>query len=106
MSGIKWLLGLVVAAAISFSPAVSIMRIFDRLTQDGTSNLRYVFVTGCVFGVAIVPVMKLTLKRIAGYFAPSKDEGGQDLYRLDHGILNVEVPPTSMWMNMGFWKVS
>ena len=27
------------------------------------------------------------------------------LYRLDHGKLNIPVPPPSMWMNMGFWKV-
>lgn len=28
------------------------------------------------------------------------------LYGLDHAILNVEVPPRQMWMNMGYWKVS
>ena len=28
------------------------------------------------------------------------------LYGLDHAILNVEVPPQQMWMNMGYWKVS
>ncbi|KAA8647945.1 uncharacterized protein ATNIH1004_003827 [Aspergillus tanneri] len=26
------------------------------------------------------------------------------LYGLDHSILHMEVPPTSMWMNMGYWK--
>lgn len=28
-----------------------------------------------------------------------------DLYGLDHAILNVTVPPENMWMNMGYWKV-
>ncbi|OKL57793.1 hypothetical protein UA08_07020 [Talaromyces atroroseus] len=27
-----------------------------------------------------------------------------NLYGLDHAILNVTVPPESMWMNMGYWK--
>lgn len=27
------------------------------------------------------------------------------LYGLDHAILNIEVPPQRMWMNMGYWKV-
>ena len=27
------------------------------------------------------------------------------LYSLDHAILSMEVPPRSMWMNMGYWKV-
>jgi hypothetical protein len=27
------------------------------------------------------------------------------LYRSDHSILNISLPPQSMWMNMGFWKV-
>lgn len=29
----------------------------------------------------------------------------RSLYRSDHGILNFQLPPQSMWMNMGFWKV-
>lgn len=34
------------------------------------------------------------------------DESAQKrLYRSDHGVLNVQLPPQSMWMNMGFWKV-
>lgn len=28
------------------------------------------------------------------------------IYNLDHAILNINIPPTSMWMNMGYWKVS
>lgn len=32
--------------------------------------------------------------------------GHEDIYALDHAILNVAVPPEHMWMNMGYWKVS
>lgn len=27
------------------------------------------------------------------------------LYGLDHAALNIQLPPTTMWMNMGYWKV-
>jgi hypothetical protein len=27
------------------------------------------------------------------------------VYGLDHAVLNVQLPPPTMWMNMGFWKV-
>lgn len=106
MSGSEWLAGLAVAAcfAISISPVVS-MNTFDRMLQDGTSNLIYVYIAGCISGALLVPYLTHALKRLAGYLFLSKDEGGHDLYRLDHGILNVEMPPASMWMNMGFWEV-
>ncbi|EGD93524.1 hypothetical protein TESG_01069 [Trichophyton tonsurans CBS 112818] len=26
------------------------------------------------------------------------------LYGLDHAALNIQLPPTTMWMNMGYWK--
>lgn len=28
-----------------------------------------------------------------------------DVYGLDHAVLNVQLPPQSMWMNMGYWEV-
>lgn len=28
------------------------------------------------------------------------------VYGLDHAVLNVQLPPQSMWMNMGYWEVS
>ncbi|GAM37175.1 hypothetical protein TCE0_022r06868 [Talaromyces pinophilus] len=30
--------------------------------------------------------------------------GHEDIYALDHAIINVAVPPEHMWMNMGYWK--
>ncbi len=107
MSGRKWLAGLVGAACfttIALSPAVGMMR-FDLKFQGEMSILVYVFVAGCISGVLLVPFLTYALKRVAGYLFHSKDEGDHGLYRLDHGILNVEMPPTSMWMNMGFWEV-
>lgn len=44
------------------------------------------------------------LRRVATSVFSSEGSGG-DLYGLDHGILNLQVPPVSMWMNMGFWEV-
>jgi hypothetical protein len=106
MSGSKWLAGLVVTAcfATSILSAVGMKR-FDRMLQDGMSNLVYVYVAGCISGAILMPFLTHALKRVVGYLFLSKDEGDHDLYNLDHGILNVEVPPASMWMNMGFWEV-
>jgi hypothetical protein len=70
--------------------------------QDGMSNLVYIYIAGCISGAVLVPFLTHALKRVAGYLFLSKDEGDHDLYRLDHGILNI---PASMWMNVGFWGV-
>lgn len=42
------------------------------------------------------------IDRLIRLFIGAKEE---KLYGLDHAILNVEVPPRNMWMNMGYWKV-
>jgi len=36
----------------------------------------------------------------------SRSESDHRLYGIDHGRLNLELPPPSLWMNMGYWKVS
>ena len=28
------------------------------------------------------------------------------IYGLHHAILNIDFPPKTMWMNMGYWEVS
>ena len=28
------------------------------------------------------------------------------VYGLDHAVLNMHLPPQTMWMNMGYWEVS
>ncbi|QGA14743.1 hypothetical protein EYB26_002399 [Talaromyces marneffei] len=30
--------------------------------------------------------------------------GHEDIYALDHAIINMTLPPEHMWMNMGYWK--
>lgn len=42
------------------------------------------------------------IERIIQYIIGVDDS---KLYSLDHAILSMEVPPRSMWMNMGYWKV-
>lgn len=104
MSGIAWFFGLVIAACLAIFISSGSMRRFDWMFQDGVSNVTYVYVAGCISGVLLVP-LTYALKRVAGYLFLSQDDGDYNLYKLDHGILNVDVPPASMWMNMGFWKV-
>jgi hypothetical protein len=29
----------------------------------------------------------------------------ESFYGLDHALLNITLPPPSMWMNLGYWKV-
>jgi hypothetical protein len=29
-----------------------------------------------------------------------------NVYGLDHAVLNIQLPPQSMWMNMGYWEVN
>ncbi|RJE23537.1 hypothetical protein PHISCL_04121 [Aspergillus sclerotialis] len=40
------------------------------------------------------------LKSITTYITPQKELP----YGLDHAILNVQLPPQTMWMNMGYWE--
>ncbi|KAI9042589.1 uncharacterized protein KD926_005444 [Aspergillus affinis] len=42
------------------------------------------------------------LKSLLNFFFPSI--GARSIYGLDHAVLNIPVPPPSMWMNMGYWK--
>ncbi|KAL4986431.1 hypothetical protein BDW68DRAFT_198021 [Aspergillus falconensis] len=37
-------------------------------------------------------------------FRKSKRANGASLYGLDHAVLNLPLPPPSMWMNLGYWK--
>ncbi|KAE8310879.1 hypothetical protein BDV41DRAFT_359460 [Aspergillus transmontanensis] len=41
------------------------------------------------------------IERIIQYIIGVDDS---KLYSLDHAILSMEIPPRSMWMNMGYWK--
>jgi hypothetical protein len=58
-------------------------------------------------GILTVGLMILLTKRVVKNQLNGKVNGRtkRPLYRSDHGILNISLPPQSMWMNMGFWKV-
>jgi hypothetical protein len=90
--------------AIAISHSVGMERV-EHMFQDAMSNLVYVYVAGCISGAVLVPFLTHAIKPVATYLLLPKAEGDHDLYRLDHGILNVEVPPASMWMNVGLWGV-
>jgi hypothetical protein len=47
----------------------------------------------------MIPVVKWCMRRL---YDSSSDDG---LYGLDHAILDIEVPPKNLWMNMGYWEV-
>jgi hypothetical protein len=58
-------------------------------------------------GVLTAGLMILLTKRIVENQLNGKVKGRtkSPLYRIDHSILNIPLPPQSMWMNMGYWKV-
>lgn len=60
-----------------------------------------------LLGILATGLMALLAKRVIDNRSNGKVERGtkKPLYRYDHSILNISVPPQSMWMNMGFWKV-
>ena len=59
-----------------------------------------------LLGAAATTVLKFMLFRIYKYLAPRSNHGhSPDIYGLDHGRLNITLPPQTMWMNMGYWKV-
>ena len=108
MSGSKWLAALGVVLAICFASSLSPargMEKIDHLVQEIMPSPIYIYVVGCISGAALVPILTYMLKRVARYMLLTKDDVSHDLYRLDHGILNVDVPPATMWMNIGYWKV-
>jgi hypothetical protein len=75
------------------------------LTSPSRVSPVYVYVAGCITGIFLVPILAYILKWATRYLFHQRDEADHSLYRLDHGVLNVELPPKTMWMNMGYWKV-
>ncbi|KAL4870707.1 hypothetical protein BDV12DRAFT_207413 [Aspergillus spectabilis] len=48
--------------------------------------------------------MNLNLLRFPRKSTPQPQRQETSLYALDHALLNIPLPPPSMWMNMGYWK--
>ncbi|KAH8811180.1 hypothetical protein F5884DRAFT_267137 [Xylogone sp. PMI_703] len=50
-------------------------------------------------------VILLTKRAVKNHLnGKASRKGEKPLYRVDHSILSIPLPPQSMWMNMGFWK--
>lgn len=58
-------------------------------------------------GVLAAGLIVLLIKRVIEKQLTGKVDRRtkRPLYRCDHSVLNIPLPPQSMWMNMGFWKV-
>jgi hypothetical protein len=58
-------------------------------------------------GVLAAGLITLLIKRVVDKQLTGKGDRRtkRPLYRSDHIVLNIPLPPQSMWMNMGFWKV-
>ena len=46
-------------------------------------------------------LVKWMSKQIIGH-----EPNEKKIYGLHHAKLNIDVPPKTMWMNMGYWEVS
>ncbi|KAF2264621.1 hypothetical protein CC78DRAFT_494731 [Lojkania enalia] len=56
------------------------------------------------YGILFIPILRLILSRLWSVedVQGHKDGSRSSVYGLDHGRLNLDLPP-SMWMNMGYW---
>jgi hypothetical protein len=64
------------------------------------------FMRGLALGACLPTVLIWLGKLLTEYVLIRAGDGGQrSIYGLEHAKLNIEVPPRSMWMNMGYWKV-
>lgn len=62
------------------------------------AHLHFVFfIAGIVASFVVIPLARLLL---TGRFQSSKK-----IYKFQHGLLNINLPPKTMWMNMGYWTV-
>jgi hypothetical protein len=48
-------------------------------------------------------IVTYTIKWYTRHLYDSSSNKG--LYGLDHAILNIEIPPKNLWMNIGYWEV-
>jgi len=63
-------------------------------------------------GILLIPTVKHVLKQVfntpwtqMGSENTQANDTNRRIYNLDHARLNLDLPPQSMWMNMGYWKV-
>lgn len=59
-----------------------------------------------ILGVALVFFTRYAAKSISRNGDTDELDGTDSaIYGLDHGRLNMALPPPTMWMNMGYWEV-
>jgi len=59
-----------------------------------------------VLGIVVAVLIFLCTRQVKKPLSEEHDgRARQGLYRADHGVLNIPLPPQSMWMNHGYWKV-
>ncbi|KAL2047630.1 hypothetical protein N7G274_000672 [Stereocaulon virgatum] len=56
------------------------------------------FLAGCLTTTLLPPLVRLCIRFITG------DGSAKKIYGLHHAVLNIELPPRTMWMNMGYWE--
>ena len=105
----KLVSGFVLVLAIYFttsSPSLAGRSRLNHLLQVSKLSPIIVYAAGCVSGIILVPLLAYMFDKAFRYLFRRGDETDHALYRLDHGKLNIEIPPKTMWMNLGYWKVS
>lgn len=59
-------------------------------------------------GLSIYPVIRLSATSLLPFLLgrQKRDVTAKDqrVYGLEHGVLNIELPTRTMWMNLGYWK--
>ena len=60
----------------------------------------WAFLGGCLTVTVVLPLLKSLARWITGNGSKKTS-----IYALHHGVLNLDLLPKSMWMNMGYWKV-
>jgi hypothetical protein len=58
------------------------------------------FLAGCLTMTLFSSLIRRCVNIITGDGSAKKK-----IYGLHHAVLNMELPPRTMWMNMGYWEV-
>ena len=65
------------------------------------------YVVAFVCGALVYPILKVLIRSFLHYGkAATSDTSnkGSNVYGLEHGVLNLPLPPSRMWMNLGYWR--
>lgn len=55
---------------------------------------------------SLLNISQLKSPKMWGFLRQLWGKPRKDIYGLDHAVLNMQLPPQSMWMNVGYWEVS